>query len=110
MKKIIFGGFLVLALLFTEMSFASKFKGYPKADQAQEMKLTEKIVKVEELPSEFLVGFTRHAAFYHFPKTEYAKDIKSFLNSRKSANKDVIATIDPVKAQILFIEDAPSAK
>ena len=103
--------FLVIALTcFLNVAQASSFQGYKKQTQEQTMVFVEQVDRFIETPSDFLILLSHHAAFYRFPKTEYAADIRDFLTSRKNAHRMIKVTFDPTSTEILLIEDAPQAK
>ncbi|PIS11482.1 MAG: hypothetical protein COT73_03720 [Bdellovibrio sp. CG10_big_fil_rev_8_21_14_0_10_47_8] len=92
--------------LFCMNTDASKFKGYGRAPGKKPMILTESVERIEEGGNDFLILLSRHAALYRFPKSnEYASQVRSFLKQRMKSKKPIVVTIDPLTAQIFYIED-----
>lgn len=104
MKKVLAA---LLTVLVTTTASAAKFKGYAKrSPSAEPMVLKEKIMRLNETPTDFLLTLSRHAALYKFPKMPQTdSEARSFLKSRVKSKSVLSITIDPMTAEILYIED-----
>jgi hypothetical protein len=107
MKPMTWWRYIGILLLFVSVNaFASKFKGYGRAPTAESMRLNESVESFEETPTDFLILFSRHAAFYSFPKSnDYVTQVREFLRQRMKTKQPIAIMIDPKTAKILTMED-----
>lgn len=97
----------LLIVLFSIGATASKFKGYVRKPNTEPLILTESVDRVVETQTQIMVLLKKHAAFFKFPKShEYAGQVRDFLNQRKKSDRKITLTVDPITAEILYIEDA----
>ncbi len=94
-------------LIFTTTAQANKFKGYSRNPSSESLVLKDVIDRVQETDSDFLILIMHHPAFYRFPKNpETAKQIRDFLRDRLKKKKVLEFQIDPVSAEIYYLNDA----
>ena len=98
---------LGILLCFDMTANASSFKGYKRQPASEIIKYTETVDRFNETQTEFLILISRHAAFYRFPKnSEYADQVRDFLNSRMRRKSAVVFEVDATTAEILSLSDA----
>ena len=96
----------VLSMVSIQQASATKFKGFTGNYKTKSITLNESVERVVETEKEFLVLFSRHAAFYRFPKkSETTSDVRLFLKKLIKSKKRITVEIDPVSTEIKFIKD-----
>jgi hypothetical protein len=96
--------FLVI-LTFAACAFALEFKGHQKEIKLPAEELNAKIQQVEETKTEFLILFEGYAAFYSFPIRELDQiQVRNFLQTQKTSQREVFVEISPLLGQILLIK------
>jgi len=84
-------------IVYSNHVLASKLKGNSAKFQTQSMTLTESVEKLVETEKEFLILFSRHAAFYKFPKKlETTSEVRLFLKKLIKSKKRITVEIDPI--------------
>jgi hypothetical protein len=103
---------LCLGICLTAInSEAAGFKGYtatvtPSEKKVSQVTFKESISRYEETSDEFLIAFSRHAAFYRFPKKkDLATQFQRFLKDRIASKRVIIAEVNPVTTEIYSIRD-----
>lgn len=103
--KVFLVGFFGL-MVFSLKIQASSFKGYEKDPSGEILVMTETVEGFHETEKEFFIEFSRHAAFYRFPKvSDSSTQIRNFLNKCIKLKASLIVHVDAVTAKIMNIED-----
>ncbi len=107
LQEILFSeSLLAVDMVFSNYASASKLKDNNGKYQTQSMTLTESLEKIVETEKEFLILFSRHAAFYRFPKkSESTSDIRLYFKKLIKSKKRITVEIDPVSTEIKIIKD-----
>ena len=104
-QRIVFLASLML-LSFQTPTLATTIMGYKTESGHSKEMMTEKIQQIEETDKEFLILFTRRAAFYKLPKEgKNLEKIRNFLFTSKEKKKDIKAEVDLETFRILTLRD-----
>ena len=96
----------LLILFIASSAFAASYKGFKRLPSAETIVFSEPVIHFLENEKEFLILFSKHAAFYKFPKgKEYAEQVRTFLKDRILSKKNVSAEINPLTTQIFTLGD-----
>jgi formiminotetrahydrofolate cyclodeaminase len=98
-------GFVCL-MVFSLKIQASSFKGYEKDPSGEILVMNEAVDEFHETEKDFLIAFSRHSAFYRFPKVpDSSTQIRNFLNKCMKLKASVVVHVDAVTAKVMSIED-----
>lgn len=93
-------------MFFSPKTQASSFKGYEKDPNGEILGLNEAIDEFHETEKEFFIAFSRHSAFYRFPKIpDSSTQIRNFLDKCVRLKASLVVRVDAVTAKIMSIED-----
>ena len=96
---------LFVAIFLSISVWAAQFKGYEPSEN-EPLVYQESVHRFLERADEFYVLFSKHAAFYKFPRNiENKVEFVRFLRERIQTKKVLTVKVDPVTAQILEIRD-----
>lgn len=85
---------------------AANFKGFKRAPSQESMIFTEQVVRYIESENALLILFSRHPAFYRFPKNiDYAAQVKVYLDGRILDKKPIKIEINPKTTEIISLGD-----
>ncbi len=96
---------IVIILGCSKHATAAQFKGY-EVKSSSTAEFNESVVRFIESQKEFLILFSKHSAFYRFPKKQSIDiQIRDFLEARSKTAVKVRVKYNPMTAEIQKIED-----